>query len=203
MKVLTQRQIEVLDFIKRWLRDNGMPPTIAEITQGLGFNSTNSVRGHLQALDRKGAIELMPGASRGIRLLDIDDDDQEQGLPIVGRVAAGHPILAEENIDDHCAVDGAVFKPRADYLLRVQGMSMKDVGIVDGDLLAVHRTAVAKNGQIVVARLEDEVTVKRLQRQGNIVYLEAENPAFEAIKINLKTQVLDIEGIAVGVLRQL
>lgn len=176
-----------------------MPPTVAEIADGMNLSSTNTVRGHLQALARKGAIELIPNASRGIRLLQIDMF--EQGLPLIGRVAAGQPILAEENIEDYKQVDPALFTPNADYLLRVQGESMRDAGILDGDLLAVHCRPTAENGQIIVARLEDEVTVKRLNRQGHMVYLEAENPDFQAIEVNLKEESLDIEGIAVGVIR--
>ena len=201
MKVLTERQLQVLEFIRDNIYSTGMPPTIAEITQGLGLNSTNSVRGHLQALERKGAIELVAGASRGIRLTGEDAD--EQGLPIVGRVAAGYPILAQENIEDRCAIDASFFRPRADYLLRVHGMSMRDAGILDGDLLAVHRTPTADNGQIVIARIEDEVTVKRLHKRGNTVHLKAENPNFAPITVNLKKQPLVIEGIAVGILRQM
>lgn len=176
-----------------------MPPTVAEIADAMNLSSTNGVRGHLQALARKGAIELIPNASRGIRLLQIDMF--EQGLPLVGRVAAGQAILAEENIEAYKQVDPALFKPTADYLLRVQGESMRDVGILDGDLLAVHRCSTAENGQIIVARLENEVTVKRLNRQEHMVYLEAENPDFQTIEVNLKEESLDIEGIAVGVIR--
>jgi repressor LexA len=167
----------------------------------MGVSSTNGIRGHLQALERKGAIELVPNASRGIRLLDMPEE--EQGLPIIGRVAAGSPILAQEHIEDYCRVDADTFKPSADYLLRVKGESMRDAGIYDGDLLAVHRTSRVHNGQIVVARIEDEVTVKRLKVKGNIAYLQPENPDFDVIKVNMKKQPLDIEGIAVGVLRRL
>lgn len=200
MLTLTARQLEILDFIRESIKNNDMPPTVAEIAEGMNLSSTNGVRGHLQALERKGAIELIPNASRGIRLVQIDMF--EQGLPLVGRVAAGQPMLAEENIEDYRQVDPGIFTPNADYLLRVQGESMRDVGILDGDLLAVHRRPAAENGQIIVARLENEVTVKRLNRQGHIVYLEAENPEFQAIEVNLKEQSLDIEGIAVGVIRQ-
>lgn len=199
MLTLTSRQLEILDFIRESIRDNNMPPTVAEIAEAMNLSSTNGVRGHLQALARKGAIELIPNASRGIRLLQIDMF--EQGLPLVGRVAAGQPLLAEENIEDYKQVDPALFQPGADYLLRVQGESMRDAGILDGDLLAVHRRPAAEDGQIVVARLEDEVTVKRLKRQGHMVYLEAENPDFRPIEVNLKESTLEIEGIAVGVIR--
>ena len=199
MLTLTARQLEVLDFIRESIKGNNMPPTVAEIADAMNLSSTNGVRGHLQALARKGAIELIPNASRGIRLLQIDMF--EQGLPLVGRVAAGQAILAEENIEAYKQVDPALFKPTADYLLRVQGESMRDVGILDGDLLAVHRCSTAENGQIIVARLENEVTVKRLNRQEHMVYLEAENPDFQTIEVNLKEESLDIEGIAVGVIR--
>ena len=200
MKALTERQIQVLEFIKQTTEEQGMPPTVAEIAAGLGLSSTNGVRGHLQALARKGAIELIPNSSRGIRVLG---DDEEQGLPIVGRVAAGQPILAAENVENYYAVQADVFKPPADYLLRVHGMSMCNAGILDGDLLAVHRCSTAEDGQIVIARLEDEVTVKRLRKKGHIAYLQAENPDFAPIKVDLRKQTLAIEGIAVGVLRHL
>lgn len=201
---LTQRQKEVLEFIKQTIEVEGMPPTVAEITSGLGVSSTNGIRGHLQALARKGAIELVPNASRGIRLCHQDDDvNEEEGLPVVGRVAAGNPILAAEHIEDYYKINPDQFRPRADYLLRVQGMSMRDVGILDGDLLAVHRTSTAENGQIVVARLEDEVTVKRFKKKNNMAYLKAENPDFETIKVDFRKQHLDIEGVAVGLLRYL
>ena len=178
-----------------------MPPTVAEIAVAMGVSSTNGIRQHLQALERKGAIELVPNASRGIRLLD--EDVEEMGLPIIGQVAAGSPILAEEHIEDYCRVDHNTFKPRADYLLRVKGESMQDIGIYDGDLLAVHRKSRANNGEIVVARIEDEVTVKRLKVRGNIAYLKPENEDYEDIRIDMRKQPLDIEGIAVGVLRRL
>jgi len=199
MLTLTARQLEILDFIRESILNNNMPPTVAEIAEAMGLSSTNGVRGHLQALERKGAIELIPNASRGIRLLQIDMF--EQGLPLIGRVAAGQPVLAEENIEDYRQVDPALFTPNADYLLRVQGDSMRNAGILDADLLAVHRQPAAENGQIIVARLENEVTVKRLNRQGHRVYLEAENPDFQTITVNLKEEPLDIEGIAVGVIR--
>ncbi len=199
MLTLTARQLEILDFIRESIKNNNMPPTVAEIAEAMNLSSTNGVRGHLQALDRKGAIELIPNASRGIRLLQIDMF--EQGLPLVGRVAAGQPVLAEENIEAYRQVDPGLFTPNADYLLRVQGESMRDVGILDGDLLVVHRQPAAENGQIIVARLENEVTVKRLNQQEHMVYLEAENPDFQDIEVNLKEESLDIEGIAVGVIR--
>jgi len=202
MEKLTERQKEILDFIRETVAASGMPPTVAEITAAMGVSSTNGIRGHLQALERKGAIELIPNASRGIRLLDLESEEP-MGLPIVGQVAAGSPILAQEHIEDYCHVDANTFKPNADYLLRVKGESMRDVGIYDGDLLAVHRASRANNGQIVVARIEDEVTVKRLKVKGHMAYLQPENPDFDVIKVNMKKQSLDIEGIAVGVLRHL
>ena len=195
MSKLTDRQNEILELIRRRLADSGSPPTRAEIAQELGFRSPNAADEHLKALARKGAIELVPGASRGIRLLD-------EGLPVVGRVAAGSPILAEEQIETHYQVDPRLFTPRADYLLRVRGLSMRDVGILNGDLLAVHRTPEASNGQIVVARLDNEVTVKRFQRRGQIVRLLPENPEFEPIEIDLRRTPLVIEGVGVGVIRQ-
>lgn len=203
MEKLTDRQKEILDFIRETVAASGMPPTVAEITAAMGVNSTNGIRGHLQALARKGAIELIPNASRGIRLLDMGTDEEPGGLPIVGQVAAGSPILAQEHIEDYCHVDANTFKPNADYLLRVKGESMRDVGIYDGDLLAVHRASRANNGEIVVARIDDEVTVKRLKVKGHMAYLQPENPEFNVIKVNMKKQPLDIEGIAVGVLRHL
>ncbi|MCP5144278.1 MAG: transcriptional repressor LexA [Gammaproteobacteria bacterium] len=195
----TPRQQQIFDLIRKTLSETGMPPTRAEIAARFGFRSANAAEEHLRALARKGVIELIPGASRGIRLLG----GQVAGgmLPIVGRVAAGQPILAQEHIEDHCPCDPAVFKPRASYLLRVRGMSMRDAGILDGDLLAVHATPEATNGQIVVARLDDEVTVKRFRRRGNKVKLLAENPDFAPLEIDLKTRSLVIEGLAVGVLR--
>lgn len=199
MKNLTKRQTQILAFIQKEVAASGMPPTVAEITAAMGVSSTNGIRQHLQALARKGAVELVPNASRGIKLLG--DFAEDNGLPIVGRVAAGSPILAEEHIEDYCQVNHDFFTPNANYLLRVHGESMRDVGIMDGDLLAVHRTPMAENGQIVVARLEEEVTVKRFMQRGNVVHLKAENPDYQTIKVNLKKQRLDIEGIAVGVLR--
>jgi repressor LexA len=197
---LTARQAEILELIRLAIRRTGMPPTRAEIATTLGFRSANAAEEHLRALARKGFIELLPGASRGIRVLG-DDASQAPGLPVIGRVAAGQPLLAVEHIEDHYAVDPGVFRPRADYLLRVKGLSMRDAGILDGDLLAVHATREASNGQIIVARLEDEVTVKRFRQRGSRVRLLAENPDFEPLEIDLKHQELVIEGLGVGVLR--
>jgi repressor LexA len=199
MEQLTARQAQVLELIRRHIEDTGYPPTRADIAKELGFRSANAAEEHLRALARKGAIEMVPGTSRGIRLPD------GTGLPIVGKVAAGQPILAMENVEDHCEVPAGFFRPRADYLLRVQGESMRDVGIMDGDLLAVHRAATAENGQIVVARVEDEVTVKRLQRDGRSrhrVTLLAENPDFDPIEVDLREMAFSIEGLGVGVIRR-
>lgn len=199
MEQLTARQAQVLDLIRRHIEDTGYPPTRADIARELGFRSANAAEEHLRALARKGAIEMVPGTSRGIRL------PEGTGLPIVGRVAAGQPVLALENVEDHCEVPAGFFRPRADYLLRVQGESMRDVGIMDGDLLAVHQAQTAENGQIVVARVEDEVTVKRLHRDGRSrhrVTLIAENPDFAPIEVDLRETAFAIEGLGVGVIRR-
>ena len=214
---LTVRQRQILELIRRHVRETGYPPTRAEIAQAFGFRSVNAAVDHLKALARHGVIELRQGTSRGIRLLDRDDAAEEggtrppglpsgltPGLPVVGRVAAGCPILAEEHIEEYHPLDPDLFRPRADYLLRVRGSSMRDVGILDADLLAVHRTQEAQNGQIVVARLDDEVTVKRFRRHArwtHRVQLLPENPAFEPISVDLREQALVIEGLGVGVLR--
>lgn len=202
MLKLTPRQAEILAFIKRCIEDNGYPPTRAEIAQELGFKSPNAAEEHLKALARKGAIEMTPGASRGIRIPGFEPSAEEEGLPIIGRVAAGAPILAQQNIEESCRINPEFFHPRANYLLRVRGMSMKDIGIHDGDLLAVHTTREVRNGQIVVARLDDEVTVKRFKREGDKVWLIAENPDFAPIEVNLQEQDLVIEGLSVGVIRR-
>lgn len=198
---LTPRQAEILTLIRECIATTGMPPTRAEIAQALGFSSVNAAVEHLQALAKKGVIELLPGASRGIRVAG--RARAEAGLPLVGRVAAGSPILAQEHIVGRYPVDPALFRPRANYLLQVRGLSMRDAGILDGDWLAVHRTAEARSGQIVVARLDDEVTVKRLRLKGRRAELLPENPDFAPIVIDLKRQPLVIEGLAVGVIRQL
>jgi repressor LexA len=194
---LTTRQAEILELIRSYIAEEGCPPTRAEIAETLGFRSPNAAEDHLRALERKGMIELVPGASRGIRLLD-----EDYGLPVVGRVAAGEPVLAEEHIEDYCQLEPDTFRPRADYLLRVTGDSMRDIGIHNGDLLAVHRTRRAENGQIVVARLDDEVTVKRFRQRGSIVRLLPENPDYEPIRVDLREQDLVIEGLGVGILRK-
>ncbi|MFE8069558.1 transcriptional repressor LexA [Marinobacteraceae bacterium S3BR75-40.1] len=196
---LTPRQTEVLTLIKTYIEETGYPPTRAEIAKKLGFKSANAAEEHLRALARKGAIEMVPGASRGIRL---PEQAQDPGIPIVGQVAAGNPILAEENIEDYCALPRDFFSPTADYFLRVKGMSMQDIGILDGDLLAVHRTQDVHNGQVVVARLEDDVTVKRFQRTGHRVSLLPENESFEPIEVDLREEHLFIEGLGVGVIRR-
>ncbi|OCG35623.1 transcriptional repressor LexA [Gilliamella sp. Gris1-4] len=203
MRPLTERQQQIYDLIKDNIQTTGMPPTRAEIAQKLGFRSANAAEEHLKALAKKGAIEMIAGSSRGIRLLletPIEQNELE-GLPLIGLVAAGSPILAQEHIESHYQVDPSLFKPRADFLLRVQGMSMKDIGIFDGDLLAVHKTQDVKNGQVVVARIDDEVTVKRLSRKGKHVYLIAENVEFSPIKVDLEHQNFAIEGLAVGIIR--
>ncbi len=197
---LTRRQRQVLDLIREAVEESGMPPTRAEIAAVLGFRSANAAEDHLRALERKGAIELVPGTSRGIRLRDTLRE--QMGLPLVGRVAAGRPILAEENIEGHYRVDPDLFRPKPHYLLQVQGMSMRDAGILDGDLVAVHRTPEVRSRQIVVARLDDEVTVKRYRQQGKVVWLMPENPDFEPIRVDLSEQAMIIEGVVVGVLRQ-
>lgn len=203
MLKLTPRQAEILAFIKQCLEDHGYPPTRAEIAQKLGFKSPNAAEEHLKALARKGAIEMTPGASRGIRIPGFEpNSDEDEGLPVIGRVAAGAPILAQQNIEEACKINPDFFRPKADYLLKVRGMSMKDIGIFDGDLLAVHTTREARNGQIVVARIDDEVTVKRFKREGNKVWLIAENPDFAPIEVNLEEQDLIIEGLSVGVIRR-
>lgn len=196
---LTARQEEVLNLIKRYLGDTGYPPTRAEIAAELGFKSANAAEEHLRALARKGAIEMIPGASRGIRL-----PEEMTGIPIVGRVAAGSPVLATEHIEDYCNLPGDFFSPSADYFLRVSGESMKDIGILDGDLLAVHKTEQARNGDIVVARIEDEVTVKRYQHQtgSHLIELWPENPDYQVINVDLRDVDFAIEGLSVGVLRR-
>lgn len=199
MDDLTPRQSEVLNFIRNCLEDSGLPPTRAEIAAELGFRSANAAEEHLRALQRKGAIQLLPGASRGIQLAQ--EQRESPGLPVVGRVAAGSPILAEEHIEDRVKIDPAMFDPVPHYLLRVKGMSMKNIGILDGDLVAVHRTPEVRNRQVVVARLDNEVTVKRYRHSGTTVWLIPENEEFEPIEVDLREQELMIEGVVVGLLR--
>ncbi len=200
---LTERQAEILRLIRELTEVSGFPPTRAEIAEKMGFRSVNAAEQHLRALEKKGVLAIASGASRGIKV-------RERGaarlgrlleLPVIGRVAAGAPILAEAHVQGRYQVDPNLFTPRADYLLRVRGMSMRDAGILDGDLLAVHRTQQARSGQIVVARLADEVTVKRLRRRGYAVQLLPENPEFAPIEIDLRSDELAIEGIGVGVIR--
>jgi repressor LexA len=198
MDKLTSRQQQVLDLVRRHIDETGYPPTRADIARELGFKSANAAEEHLKALARKGAIEMIPGASRGIRL------PASAGIPIVGRVAAGDPVLAEQNIEDYCDLPPTFFKPTADYFLVVKGDSMMEVGILDGDLLAVHSTPVANNGDIVVARIEEDVTVKRLHTtsQKHLLELLPENADYAPIKVNLREQAFAIEGISVGILRR-
>ncbi len=201
---LTARQAEILEFIQRFIEVTGMPPTRAEMARELGFRSANAAEEHLRALQRKGVIELLPGTSRGIRLLETGRPlltEEEEGLPLVGRVAAGQPILATEHIEARYRLDLALFNPRPHYLLRVQGMSMRDAGILDGDLVAVRREPEVRNGQIVVVRLEEEVTVKRYRQTGTMVTLLPQNPDFQPIKVDLKAEHMVIEGVVVGVIR--
>lgn len=210
MRPLTARQQEILSLIKQHISDTGFPPTRVEIAKALGFKSPNAAEEHLKALARKGVIELTSGASRGIRLNMMTDDTQQSGasavqiamsLPLVGRVAAGSPILAQEHVEAHYALDPNLFSDTPDYLLKVRGMSMRDAGILDGDLLAIKRTREARNGQIVVARVGDDVTVKRWRRQGNQIELLPENPDYQPIVLDTRRDEFALEGLAVGLLR--
>ena len=198
MEKLTQRQQQVLDIVRQHIDETGYPPTRADIAKKLGFKSANAAEEHLKALARKGAIEMIAGASRGIRL------PESSGIPIIGRVAAGNPILAEAHIEEYCDLPASFFKPHADFFLSVQGDSMIEVGIFDGDLLAVHSTPVAHNGDIVVARIENDVTVKRLRHtdKKHIVRLLPENQDYEPITVDLRDTAFAIEGLSVGVLRR-
>jgi repressor LexA len=199
MRQLTPRQSQILEMIQEFIAETGMPPTRADIASELGFKSANAAEEHLRALQKKGVLDLIPGASRGIQLKD--SLREQMGLPLVGRVAAGSPILAEEHIETHYKIDPSIFNPKPHYLLRVEGMSMKDAGILDGDLVAVHRTPEVRSRQIIVARLDDEVTVKRYSQKGSVVWLLPENPDFEPIEVNLAEQAMVIEGVVVGVIR--
>jgi repressor LexA len=194
MEPLTPRQAKILQLVRDAIEANGYPPTRAEICRAMGFSSPNAAEKHLRTLERKGAIQI-DGSHRGIRLTT------DPGLPLIGRVAAGSPLLAEANVQARYRVDPALFKPRADYLLKVRGSSMRDAGILDGDLLAVHTTQEARSGQIVVARLHDEVTVKRYKRTGSRIQLLPENPDFKTIEVDPRRDALAIEGIAVGIIR--
>jgi repressor LexA len=195
MEALTAKQQEILTLIRQAIETTGLPPTRAEIAEAMDYSSHNAAEEHLRMLERKGAIEIVKGSARGIRLKD------GGGIPLIGRVAAGSPILAEEHIQAHYQIDPALFKPRADYLLKVRGMSMRDAGILDGDLLAVRRAQEARNGQIVVARVGDDVTVKRLRRRGHTVELLPENPDYSPIVIDTRSGEFALEGIGVGLLR--
>ncbi|CAB3805167.1 LexA repressor [Paraburkholderia ultramafica] len=212
MTKLTARQQQVFDLIRRAIERTGFPPTRAEIAAELGFSSANSAEEHLRALARKGVIELAAGASRGIRLLAGPEDSPHQftlphasimqlSLPLIGRVAAGSPILAQEHISQHYSCDPALFSSKPDYLLKVRGLSMRDAGIFDGDLLAVQKRSEAKDGQIIIARLGDDVTVKRLKRRPNGIELIAENPDYENIFVETGSAEFALEGIAVGLIR--
>lgn len=206
---LSPKQLEVLKFIQRFSAERGFPPTRGEIAEGLGLKNRQGIDQHLRALQLKEAIELIPGISRGIRLREepaiaassFGLPNTQRGLPLLGRIAAGAPILATGNIEDHINVDASLFQPRADFVLRVRGDSMKDADILDRDLLAVHRTNEARNGQIVVARIDDEATVKYFQREGHRVRLEPANPAYRPIEIDLREEAFTIEGLAVGLIR--
>ncbi|ALO46479.1 transcriptional repressor LexA [Pseudohongiella spirulinae] len=204
MQALTPRQAQILAFIREYQQETGYPPTRSEIAQQMGFRSPNAAEEHLKALARKKAIEIVPGASRGIRLPDQDDQDKQQGLPVIGQVAAGSPILAQECIDEYVSVPAAMFNPSADYLLTVKGTSMINVGIFEGDLLAVHKTNRARHGEIIVARLDDEVTVKRLEETPDRyrIRLLPENDDYQPIEVDLRRDAFAIEGISVGVIRR-
>lgn len=198
---LTARQQEILAFIRGQVEEQGSAPTREEICRAFGFRSPYAAECHLRALARKGAIDLVSGSARGIRLPAGAGPAEE--IPLVGRVAAGTPILATEHLEGRYRIDPRMFHPRPDYLLRVRGESMRDAGILDGDLLAVRQSREARDGQIVVARIEDEVTVKYLQRSGSRVRLLPANPDFAPIEIDAARQELVIEGIGVGVVRRL
>lgn len=204
-KALTSRQKQILKFISEFIDKNKFPPTRSELSRHFGFRSPNAAEAHLRALEKKACIAIEPGISRGITLLPLSAEalppSPHRLVPLVGRVAAGSPVLAQENIEDEYRIDPSLFSHKPDYLLRVTGMSMQDAGIFDGDLLAVHRTPEARNGQIVVARLDDEVTVKRFHRRGHRVRLLPENIDFEPIEVDLRSQALAIEGLGVGVVR--
>lgn len=205
MHALTPRQAEILEFIRKYQQETGYPPTRSEIAQEMGFKSPNAAEEHLKALARKKAIEIVPGASRGIRLPELEAANSAQrGLPVVGQVAAGSPILAQECIDEYVSIPAELFYPKADYLLTVKGTSMINVGIFEGDLLAVHKTEHARHGDIIVARLDEDVTVKRLEHTAdrNLLRLLPENDEYQPIEVDLRRQAFSIEGISVGVIRR-
>ncbi|MES2259015.1 MAG: transcriptional repressor LexA [Pseudomonadota bacterium] len=207
---LTARQEQILNLIKDAIEHTGFPPTRAEIANELGFKSANAAEEHLQALARKGAIEIAAGTSRGIRLLGVHAETSAlkapppahmMALPLIGRVAAGSPILAQENLEMSYNVDPALFSSKPDFLLKVRGESMRDIGIMDGDLLAVKKVDSAKNGQIVVARIGNDVTVKRYRKTGTLIELLPENPDFSIITVDPEADEFALEGLAVGLLR--
>ena len=210
MKALTLRQQQILDMIASYIERRGFPPTRAEICEALGFKSPNAAEEHLKALVKKGAISMVPGASRSIKLSSSLEKSQKQGysylsLPLIGRVAAGAPILAAEHVEEEFNIDPSLFSIKPDYLLRVKGMSMKDAGILEDDLLIVHKISgdcfKKITGKIVVARIEEEVTVKRFFKESNMVLLEPENSDFKTIKVDIQKQPIVIEGLGVGVIR--
>lgn len=201
MKKLTEKQLRVFNFVREAIEETGFPPTRAEIAKSLGFRSANAAEEHLKSLARKGVIEMIPGASRGIRIVD-DEKAPENGLPIVGRVAAGAPILAQEHIEDYCSISADFFRPQADFLLEVRGDSMINLGIFDGDFIAVHKTNIARNGDIIVARVDEEVTVKRYEKKASKITLYPENEEYQPIEVDLKQQEFNIEGLYVGVIRR-
>lgn len=201
VKGLTRRQLEILELIHTYIDQSGMPPTRSEIADNLGFKSLNAAEDHLKALEKKEFIKLIPGVSRGIRILK-KTNNKNIGLPIVGQVAAGQPILAIQHVENYILLDPFLFEKKADYLLRVKGESMLNAGIRDGDLLVVHSTRTARNNQIIVARLDDEVTVKRFKKTSSKIYLMPENDNFDRIEINSRSGEFIIEGLGVGILRQ-
>ena len=203
MAELTSRQAQVLQLIIDHTDQTGFPPTRAEIAKALGFKSVNAAEAHLKALVKKQAIEIIPGASRGIRVLE-SSSSSEQGIPIVGHVAAGEPIISADTVEEYCGIPENFFHPSADFLLRVRGDSMINIGIFDGDLLAVHHTTVANEGDIVVARVDDEVTVKRIHYPNNRQYVQliAENLDYSPIIVDLSRQSCVIEGVHVGIIRR-
>lgn len=200
MPTLTDRQQDILDFVAAHIATHGLPPTLAEIATAFGFQQARAAQKHLQALEAKGYLELLPGKARGIRLRGAADA-VPTGLPLIGRVAAGQPILADAHVERHLAVDPRLFHPRAHFLLRVQGDSMRDAGILDGDYAAVHRSAEARSGQIVVARVEEEITLKRLELARGRVRLLPANPAYAPIEADPRRDAFAIEGLYVGVIR--
>ncbi|QBB72584.1 transcriptional repressor LexA [Pseudolysobacter antarcticus] len=208
MDNLTDKQQAILDFIRSTIAANGYPPSNAEIADAFGLRERATVRQHLQALQTKGAIEISPGIARGLRLVEaantssISERSDYLELPLVGRVAAGLPITADANLEGHFTIDRAFFHPRPHFLLRVEGQSMRDIGILDGDFIAVHRSPVAEEGQVVVARIEDEITVKRFRRRGSKILLLPENPDYQPITVDPAREDFAIEGLYVGVIRR-